>query len=108
MEPAGILEYESITGKTSLHAEFLFFFFFKADAVHMERTSANVYMCFFICINIFVTDFCSGQVLKVVKCLGAMKQNTFCGYLYHSWGEMKFLIIKVCIPLNSKRPACYL
>jgi len=40
-------------------------FFPSTDAVHMERTSATVYMCFFICVSIFITDFCSGHVLKV-------------------------------------------
>lgn len=59
----------------------------------------------FICRSVFVTAFCSGQVLRVLKCLRTAKWNFVCGHLHHSWGR-KPLIIKDCIPLKSKWPAC--
>lgn len=38
----------------------------------------------FICRSVFVKAFCSGQVLRVVKCLGTAKWNFVCGHLHHS------------------------
>lgn len=41
----------------------------------------------FICRSVFVKAFCSGQVLRVVKCLGTAKCNFVCGRLHCSWGK---------------------